>query len=163
MTDFASVLQDIPGLEHLNVSDNHLTEKSLLPLIDGIRNSQTLQHANISDNAINETTASALSSLLGIKHHCLKALVVDRADLDNDEASMLFHSLSTNDTLTSLEGTGNSSFHCTVSEIMHVHIHTSANYIQVAVVPLPVLLLLLLLLLQLAETNSGHSWEISRN
>ena len=80
---FSEAIINIPFIESLNISDNNLSDKSLKPLINAIRNMKDLIDLNISQNSIGQDAAISLSEYLSDPDCPLKRLVLRRADVDD--------------------------------------------------------------------------------
>lgn len=86
---FAECLPDLPLVEAINVSDNRLSDNALNCLLLALENKPNLTKLDISENEIGSTSAKSLRNYIASSLCTIKTLVLDNADVDDQEC-MLF-------------------------------------------------------------------------
>lgn len=100
---FADCLKDLPIVQHLDVTDNRLTDKSLVPLLNALESKTDLMTLNLSENKMDRDGSEALRSYLGKPDSSVISLVLSKSDIDDGECCKLLEALSKNQKLTSLD------------------------------------------------------------
>ena len=100
-------LQDLPGIESIDLSDNNLTDLSLVPCIKALSFIPNLTEINLSFNVIGSKSADAISEYLNRKECSLQKLILQNADIDDCGCAKFIKHLHTNDTLTYIDLSGN--------------------------------------------------------
>ncbi|CAN0124222.1 unnamed protein product, partial [Heterosigma akashiwo] len=99
----ARSLEDLPLVARLNLTDNRLTDRALVPLLRAVRARNDVLELDLSQNKLDEDASHELMSYLEDKGCSLKALVLSKADVDDDECCKLMHSLAKTPYLTTLD------------------------------------------------------------
>jgi len=97
----AQCLNDVPHVQYINLADNRLTDKSLVPILQ--RLGTDLLFLNLSQNKIDEEASSMLRCYLGNTNCRVTSLILSHADVDDDECSILVETLAQNKNLTCLD------------------------------------------------------------
>lgn len=100
------VIDQLGDLETINFCDNRLTDISLMPLMEKLESLSQLTHLDLSFNKIDESSEVMINYL--ISPICrLKVLVLNGADVDDDESCNLFDAIAANKSINSLSVTNN--------------------------------------------------------
>lgn len=84
---FAQSLDLLPALQRLNISDNHLTDRGLVPIVNQLCACKNLKSLNLSLNKVDSDTADALHHFLLADTCQLSELIMQNANVDDLEAS----------------------------------------------------------------------------
>ena len=105
----AEYLEDLPHVEHIDVSGNNLTDLSLPNLITSFSNMPNLKIVNLSRNKIDNDASDALALYLSDNNNkCpLYSLILSNADIDDYECSRFISCLKTNKNLRELDLSSN--------------------------------------------------------
>lgn len=103
----AESLVDLPDVESIDISDNVLTDLSLVPFLKSVSTISTLKELNLSSNVIGPKAAKAISSYLSCPTCPLKRLILQKADVDDYECERFITSITGNSTLIEIDLSGN--------------------------------------------------------
>jgi hypothetical protein len=93
----------MPLISTLNLRDNNLTDVGLTPLIKSFRAMSSLTHLDLSSNVIDGRAAKALAKYLSATNCPLQHLIMQKADIDDDECQSFVKALIANTTLLTLD------------------------------------------------------------
>ncbi|CAM9413284.1 unnamed protein product, partial [Phaeothamnion confervicola] len=99
----ARCLEDMPRMRELDLCDNRLTDRSLLPIVRGLSQRSDLTALDLSQNKLDGATSGELAEYFSGPGALLTTLVLSRADIDDVEAAMFVRALWPSNTLTSLD------------------------------------------------------------
>ena len=103
----AESLADLPEIESIDISDNALTDLSLVPCLQALSNVKNLTEINLSSNIIGPRAAKAISDYLSTPSCPLQSLILQNADVDDYECEKFITSLYNNSTLTYIDLSSN--------------------------------------------------------
>lgn len=103
----AESLVDLPDVESIDISDNVLTDLSLVPFLKAVSTISTLKELNLSSNVIGPKAAKAISAYLSCASCPLKRLILQNADVDDYECERFITSITDNSTLIEIDLSGN--------------------------------------------------------
>jgi hypothetical protein len=92
----ASALGSLPNLETLNLEDNMFSDKSLVPICNALASNKALVEINFSKICFGQRAAKALCDLLKQPNSTVKRLLLNAADIDDFEGTLLLESLKIN-------------------------------------------------------------------
>lgn len=104
---FADCIDELPVVESLDISDNHLTDLSLHALVASITRMPLLRELNLSRNKIDGDTARSLAAFLSNPNTPLISLLLRSADIDDFECDTFVRALHTNVHLRELDLSSN--------------------------------------------------------
>jgi hypothetical protein len=90
---FAQSLKELPFVQSLDLTDNNLTDVSLHPIIQSVASLSSLTYLNLSQNDVDGDCSKALSTYLAKSDCPLKCLIMQNADVDDDECHRFVTSL----------------------------------------------------------------------
>eukprot|EP01031_Cornospumella_fuschlensis_P030219 gene30219-36515_t len=99
----SEALISTPYIESVNITDNNLTDKGLSSLVNCIVSMPSITYLNMSFNVIGSEAASALAKYLSSPTCSLKSLILQKADVDDDECQNFVDALHHNRSLTELD------------------------------------------------------------
>jgi Ran GTPase-activating protein (RanGAP) involved in mRNA processing and transport len=100
---YALALAEMPFIDTINIEDNNLSDKGLYPLIHAIISLATVTDLNLSNNIVDGQSAKALSDYLSSPQCCIQRLILQKADIDDDEGTAFLTALKNNTTLRELD------------------------------------------------------------
>lgn len=103
----APCLKDLPHIESVNLADNNLTDVSMKHLIQALISIQTLQELNLSRNKIDGESSEALAVYVSRADCPLVRLILQSADVDDDEADHFIQCLTSNEHILELDLSSN--------------------------------------------------------
>ena len=115
---FSRSLTNMPFLQAINLSDNHLTDISLRPIIEALSSLPGLTHLNLSNNIINRQAARALAMSVA-KNSTLRELILSKSDLSDYECQLFVVAASENATLSVLDLSNNDIGKCDLSHALN--------------------------------------------
>lgn len=83
------MLESLPALENIDLSDCRLTDTSLVALADKLKMLPNLTYLNLSANDVDDS-ADCLRAYLGSSSCPLKTFILDAADVDDVECESTF-------------------------------------------------------------------------
>jgi Ran GTPase-activating protein (RanGAP) involved in mRNA processing and transport len=92
----AEAIVNVPYIHSLNVRDNNLNDEGLSAIVNAIQNMTELVELDMSYNVIGSKAANSLAAYLSIESCPLERLVLQKADVDDDECRDFVMSLLTN-------------------------------------------------------------------
>lgn len=98
----AKVLPQLPSVRALNVRNNRLTDKSLIPICKAVVTMHQLTSFDLSENKMDEAT-EMLQKYLMTKSCGLKSLYMSHADIDDTECAVFMKCLHSNISLNTLD------------------------------------------------------------
>lgn len=98
---------DLPDVESIDISDNVLTDLSLVPFLEAISTITSLKELNLSSNTVGPKAAKAISTYLSSLTCPLRRLVLKNADVDDYECERFITSIKDNDRLIEIDLSGN--------------------------------------------------------
>jgi len=101
------MLSDFQHLSELLLSDNRLSDHSLVPILQAATQMSRLVHLELHHNDMDRKGAEALRMLLGSKTVKIEYLTLDHTDVDDEESVLLMNSLSNNNSLLALHLSNN--------------------------------------------------------
>jgi Leucine-rich repeat (LRR) protein len=101
-----SVLDTLPAVYVIDLSDNRLTDKSLMPLALKLSHLPNLTSLNLSFNKIDESSETIMEYLRNRKCK-LRVLVLNGADVDDDECANLMDAIGDNRSIDTLSLSNN--------------------------------------------------------
>ena len=99
---FTSILEKLPQVDTLLLSDNRLTDDSLKDLCETVTHIHSLTHLDISFNDMDESSKTILEYLKNPNCN-LKVLIMEHSDIDDFECGDLMDALKVNKSLQSLD------------------------------------------------------------
>ena len=84
----------------IDLSDNHLSDDSLVPILAAVKNIACLLSLNLSRNRFGISTSKAMAEYLDSTNCHLKALVLQSCDIDDRECARFVRALSSNSSST---------------------------------------------------------------
>ena len=79
----ADSLADLPEIESVDISDNSLTDLSLVPCVDALSKITNLTELDLSSNSMGPKAAKAISDYLSCSHCPLKKLTIQNSDVND--------------------------------------------------------------------------------
>ena len=101
MLALCEVLETLPAIEGIDLSDNRLTDISIMCLAEKLSALTNLTYLNLSANDVDDSSV-ALRDYLCSKACTLRTFVLDAADVDDIECSSMSEAIVGNKTLVSL-------------------------------------------------------------
>ncbi|CAM9396635.1 unnamed protein product [Pylaiella littoralis] len=98
----ADCLVELPLMRKLNLRDNRLTDKGLMPIVKAIKQRHDLHALDLSENKLDRWAARELAQYFSDPRCTLAKLVLTKADVDDFEASNFVKHMKANKTLTHL-------------------------------------------------------------
>lgn len=99
----AAALVNIPYITMVNLCDNNLTDKGLAPMVHAVVHMHDVTYLNCSYNVIGPCAAAALAHYLSSPGCRLTALILQKADVDDDECRNFVTALAANPSASLLE------------------------------------------------------------
>jgi hypothetical protein len=93
-------LNDMPMINSINLSDNNLTDKGLMPLINSISVNPNIRELYLSHNVIDDDSAQALARYLSAPNCTIEKLILQDANVEDSECKQFVLALNHNKTLT---------------------------------------------------------------
>lgn len=93
----AECLEDLPFVESIDLNDNNLTDESLKYLLSALVNIQSLHSLDLSRNKIDGDSSDALAEYVSRPDCPLKKLILQCADVDDEECDGFVQCLTTNE------------------------------------------------------------------
>ena len=90
---FAESLKELPFVHTLDLTDNNLSDVGLNPIIKSVISLPNLTDLNLSQNVVDGESSKALAAYLSTASCPLKRLVLQSADVDDEECQMFVASL----------------------------------------------------------------------
>ena len=90
---FAESLKELPFVHTLDLTDNNLSDVGLNPIIKSVISLPNLTDLNLSQNVVDGESSKALAVYLSTASCPLKRLVLQSADVDDEECQMFVASL----------------------------------------------------------------------
>lgn len=87
LLQFAACLPDLPLVESINVRDNRLSDHALNALLCALENKPQLTYLDISENEVGKQSVKSLRNYIASSLCTLKTLVVNQADVDDQECA----------------------------------------------------------------------------
>jgi hypothetical protein len=103
----SEVLNELPRVTIVNVRNNHLTDKSIQPLIETLSNQTHITELDLSNNKIDNSSAMALEGMIRAKTCPLRCLKLGQADISDQELSLFTAAFEVNKSITELNMSGN--------------------------------------------------------
>ena len=103
----SKTLSDFQHLSELLLSDNRLSDHSLVPILEGARFMNRLVHLELHHNDMDRKGAEALRNLLCCDTVNIEYLTLNHTDVDDEECVLLMDSLQSNSSLRSLHLSNN--------------------------------------------------------
>ena len=103
----AESLFDLPGIESVDLSDNNLTDLSLVPCIQSFSFIPNLTEINLSFNHIGPKASSAISDYVSLPHCPLQRLILQNANVDDYDCEIFMRQLHKNISLTHIDLSSN--------------------------------------------------------
>jgi hypothetical protein len=100
---FAQSLKELPFVHTLDLTDNNLSDVGLHPIINSVISLSSLTDLNLSQNIVDGESSKALATYLSSPNCALKRLILQSADVDDDECQMFVASLMVSHNLTLME------------------------------------------------------------
>ena len=91
----------------LNISDNSLTDLSLVPCVDALSKITNLTELDLSSNSMGPKAAKAISDYLSCSHCPLKKLTIQNSDVNDYQCEKFITALQYNSTLLYLDLSNN--------------------------------------------------------
>jgi hypothetical protein len=101
--EFAKSFTSIPDVSGLDMGDNRLTGKSIVPVIQAASASHMLTHLNLSRNKLDKSSAAALAVYLKIRGCALKECNISRSSVSDSSAHCVIDALKVNTSVTSID------------------------------------------------------------
>lgn len=99
----ADSLADLPDIESVDISDNSLTDLSLVPCLQALSKIRNLTELNLSSNTIGPKAAKAISEYLSSSNCPLKKLIIQNSDVNDYECEKFITALQNNNNLIYLD------------------------------------------------------------
>eukprot|EP00903_Cladosiphon_okamuranus_P020889 g19182.t1 len=99
----ADCLVGLPLMRELNLRDNRLTDKGLMPIVKAIKQRHDLYSLDLSENKLDRWAARELALYFSDRQCTLAKLILSKADVDDFEASNFVKHMTSNKTLTYLD------------------------------------------------------------
>ena len=90
---FAQSLKELPFVHTLDLTDNNLTDVGLYPIIMSVISLPNLTNLNLSNNIVDGESSKALATYLSTPSCALERLIMQNADVDDEECQMFVASL----------------------------------------------------------------------
>lgn len=103
----AESLMDLPGVQSIDLSDNSLTDISLVPCIQAMSKISNLLEINLSSNMIGLLAAKAISEFMSMDNCQLQRLLLSNANIDDYEGVQFILKLKNNSSLTEVDLSSN--------------------------------------------------------
>ena len=103
----ADSLCDLPGIESVDLSDNNLTDLSLVPCIKSFFFIPNLREINLSLNHIGPKASGAISDYVSLPHCPLQRLILQNANVDDYDCDIFMKRLHKNVSLTYIDLSSN--------------------------------------------------------
>ena len=116
---YARSMRRLPNINSINLKDNKLGDKGLAPLISAIASMPQLLSLDLSMNDVDGKAAAELAEYLARPACPLLQLVINNADVDDEECLRFVAALSRNKTLTTLSLAVLSFYHKTIYFALH--------------------------------------------
>jgi Ran GTPase-activating protein (RanGAP) involved in mRNA processing and transport len=101
MEPLIRIIDKLPGVRHIDLSDNRLTDLTLLPFTEKLSFMKSLLHLDLSFNKIDESSIPIQEFL--IRNDCiLKTLILNGADVDDNECKNIALAVTKNKSLRTL-------------------------------------------------------------
>jgi hypothetical protein len=100
---FAQSLKELPFVHTLDLTDNNLSDVGLYPIINAVVSLSSLTDLNLSENIVDGESSKALAMYLSSPTCALKRLIMQSADVDDEECQMFVASLMVSHNLELLE------------------------------------------------------------
>ena len=101
MLPIIAVLESLPGVHAIDLSDNRLTDISLMPLAAKLEHLANLTQLNLSFNKIDDSSETIMAYLSSSRCK-LRVLILNGADVDDNECGNLMEALTCNRSVESL-------------------------------------------------------------
>ncbi len=98
----SEVINDLPGLDRVNLRNNGLTDVGLGKFISTLSAQNHITSVDISENKLDNDSSRALSVYLKHSKCSLRELKLSSAELDNDEVTLFTEALKQNTSLQAL-------------------------------------------------------------
>lgn len=99
---FARSLADVPHVQEINVCDNRLSDNALHALLSAILDKPNLKTLNISMNEVGDKTSQMLLYYLSSSMSTIEHLILEKSDIDDNEAASFMSALEKNKSVTNL-------------------------------------------------------------
>jgi hypothetical protein len=99
----AEAIVQVPYIQSLNVCDNNLNDPGLSAIVDSIQHMKDLVELDMSFNVIGPDAAGSLANYLSLPSCPLKRLILQKADVDDDECRNFVEALEKNTCLEELD------------------------------------------------------------
>ena len=106
-TFFSASLPDIPFVKELNLSANKLSDPGLMAVLRALCRCPAMSIVNLSKNKLDSDAAAELSIYLSCDNCNLHELILEVADIDDEEVAHFFDAINVRRTLRSLNLSGN--------------------------------------------------------
>jgi hypothetical protein len=127
---FVHIVDTLPGIRTLNLSDNRLTDITLLPLTEKLSAMKNLTHLDLSFNKIDESSKTLQEFLM--KADCrLQTLILDGADVDDQECGALATAVAKNTSLETLSLAKNLIGQAELLNVLHPELVTGGEAIGI--------------------------------
>jgi Ran GTPase-activating protein (RanGAP) involved in mRNA processing and transport len=103
----ADSLFDLPGIESVDLSDNNLTDLSLVPCVKSLAFIPNLTEINLSFNHIGPKAAGAISDYVSLPNCPLQRLILQNANVDDCDCDIFMKRLHKNVSLTYIDLSSN--------------------------------------------------------
>ena len=103
----ADSLADLPEIESVDISDNSLTDLSLVPCVDALSKIKNLTELDLSSNSMGPKAAKAISDYLSSSQCPLKKLTIQNSDVNDYQCEKFITALQNNSTLLYLDLSNN--------------------------------------------------------
>ncbi|RYH21039.1 hypothetical protein EON65_21670 [archaeon] len=99
----SEALINTPYIESMDITDNNLTDKGLSSIVNCIVSIPSITYLNMSCNVIGSDAAAALATYLSSPTCSLQSLILQKADVDDDECRNFVDALHQNRSLLTLD------------------------------------------------------------